>query len=66
MAKTLTYKVINMEKVYVHESNVAINGTKSKKELLITQTLIIWLSNNKAIIMQYPLTLYGQKRRRDE
>ena len=33
------------------------------KELLITQTLIIWLSNNKAIIMQYPLTLYGQKRR---
>ena len=37
-----------------------------KREILITQTLIIWLSNNKAIIMQYPLTLYGQKRRRDE
>ena len=35
-----------------------------KKEILITQTLIIWLSNNKAIIMQYPLTLYGQKMKR--
>ena len=50
----------------MHEYNVAINGTTKVKELLITQTLIIWLSNNKAIIMQYPLTLYGQKRRRDE
>jgi hypothetical protein len=48
----------------VHEYNVAINGTTKVKELLITQTLIIWLSNNKAIIMQYPLTLYGQKKKR--
>ena len=54
-----------MEKVYVHEYNVAINGILQKvKQLLITQTLIIWLSNNKAIIMQYPLTLYGQKMKR--
>ena len=39
MAKTLTYKVINMEKVYVHESNVAINGTKSKKRVINNSNL---------------------------
>ena len=65
MVEPLKSKVINMEKVYVHEYNVAINGILQKvKQLLITQTLIIWLSNNKAIIMQYPLTLYGQKMKR--
>ena len=65
MVKPLKFKAINMEKVYVHEYNVAINGILQKvKQLLITQTLIIWLSNNKAIIMQYPLTLYGQKMKR--
>ena len=43
MVEPLKSKVINMEKVYVHEYNVAINGILQKTKIVINNSNLNYL-----------------------